>query len=49
MRHDVRQKLAINSTSTLEDRTIDITTTGRRTGDPGASRSCSTGWATTST
>lgn len=34
MRHDVRQKLAIDSTSTLEDRTIDITTTGRRTGEP---------------
>ncbi len=34
MRQDVRQKLAIDSTSTLEDRTIDITTTGRRTGQP---------------
>jgi hypothetical protein len=34
MREDVRRALAINSSSTLEDRTIDITTTGRRTGQP---------------
>ena len=34
MRDDVRQKLAIDSSSTIEDRTIDITTTGRRTGRP---------------
>lgn len=34
MRDDVRQKLAIDSSSTIEDRTIDITTTGRRTGEP---------------
>jgi deazaflavin-dependent oxidoreductase (nitroreductase family) len=31
MRPDVRQALAIDSSSTIEDRTIDITTTGRRT------------------
>lgn len=30
----MRQKLAIDSSSTLEDRTIDITTTGRSTGEP---------------
>ena len=30
----MRQKLAISSSSTIEDRTIDITTTGRRTGEP---------------
>ncbi len=34
MREDVRQKLAIDSSSTIEDRTIDITTTGRRTSEP---------------
>ena len=34
MREDVRRKLAIDSSSTVEDRTIDITTTGRRTGEP---------------
>jgi deazaflavin-dependent oxidoreductase (nitroreductase family) len=34
MRDDVRQALAITDTSTMEDRTIDITTTGRRTGQP---------------
>src|ERR1700733_6463911 len=34
MREDVRQALAIDASSTLEDRTIDITTTGRRTGQP---------------
>lgn len=34
MRDDVRQKLAIDSSSTIDDRTIDITTTGRRTGEP---------------
>lgn len=34
MRQDARQKLAIDSSSTLKDRTIDITTTGRRTGGP---------------
>ena len=32
MREDVRQALAIDASSTLEDRTIDITTTGRRSG-----------------
>lgn len=34
MREDVRQALATDNTSTLEDRTIDITTTGRRSGKP---------------
>ncbi|MHB1853519.1 MAG: PNPOx family protein [Acidimicrobiales bacterium] len=34
MRPDVRQALAITDSSTLEERTIDITTTGRRTGRP---------------
>jgi deazaflavin-dependent oxidoreductase (nitroreductase family) len=34
MRDDVRQALAITDTSTIEERTIDITTTGRRTGQP---------------
>ena len=32
MRDDVRKALAITPASTLEDRTIDITTTGRRSG-----------------
>jgi deazaflavin-dependent oxidoreductase (nitroreductase family) len=34
MRDDVRQALAINRNSTIEDRTVDITTTGRRSGQP---------------
>ena len=34
MREDVRQALAIDAYSTIEDRTIDITTTGRRSGEP---------------
>lgn len=34
MRDDVRQALAIGRASTLEERTIDITTTGRRSGEP---------------
>jgi len=34
VREDVRQALAIDTYSTLEDRTVDITTTGRRTGQP---------------
>jgi deazaflavin-dependent oxidoreductase (nitroreductase family) len=34
MREDVRQALAIESSSAIEDRTIDITTTGRRSGEP---------------
>lgn len=34
MREDVRRKLAIDSSSTVADRTIDITTTGRRSGQP---------------
>ena len=34
MREDVRQALAIDASSTMEDRTIDITTTGRRWGQP---------------
>jgi len=32
MRDDVRQSLAIGPSSTMEDRTIDITTTGRSSG-----------------
>src|SRR5580693_3485108 len=34
MREEVRAALAIDASSTLEDRTIDITTTGRRSGQP---------------
>jgi hypothetical protein len=34
MRDEVRQALTITDTSTMEDRTIDITTTGRRSGQP---------------
>jgi deazaflavin-dependent oxidoreductase (nitroreductase family) len=34
MRDDVREALAIDASSTLKDRTIDITTTGRRSGQP---------------
>ena len=34
MREDVRQALAITRSSTIEDRTVDITTTGRRSGEP---------------
>jgi deazaflavin-dependent oxidoreductase (nitroreductase family) len=34
MRADVREALAIDETSGLEQRTIDITTTGRRSGKP---------------
>jgi deazaflavin-dependent oxidoreductase (nitroreductase family) len=34
MRNDVRQALAIGPSSSIEDRTIDITTTGRRSGRP---------------
>jgi len=34
MRPDVRKALAIDASSTMEDRTIDITTTGRRSGEP---------------
>ena len=34
MREDVRQALAIDASSTIENRTIDITTTGRRSGEP---------------
>src|ERR1700727_2338429 len=33
MRDDVRQALAVDRSSSLEDRTIDITTTGRRSGE----------------
>jgi F420H(2)-dependent quinone reductase len=33
MRDDIRQALAIDRSSGLEDRTIDITTTGRRSGE----------------
>jgi deazaflavin-dependent oxidoreductase (nitroreductase family) len=32
MREDVRRALAIDASSSMEDRTIDITTTGRRSG-----------------
>jgi deazaflavin-dependent oxidoreductase (nitroreductase family) len=34
MREDIRRALAIDATSTIEDRTIDITTTGRRSHEP---------------
>jgi hypothetical protein len=34
MRDDIRQALAIGRSSTLEERTVDITTTGRRSGEP---------------
>ena len=34
MRDEVRAALAIDASSTLADRTIDITTTGRRSGKP---------------
>jgi deazaflavin-dependent oxidoreductase (nitroreductase family) len=34
MQDEVRQALAIGPSSTLEERTIDITTTGRRSGQP---------------
>lgn len=34
MRADVRQASAIDASSTMEDRTIDITTTGGRSGEP---------------
>jgi deazaflavin-dependent oxidoreductase (nitroreductase family) len=34
LRDDVRQALAIDASSPIEDRTIDITTTGRRSGEP---------------
>ena len=34
MREDVRRALAIDSSSTIRDRTIDITTTGHRSGEP---------------
>ena len=34
MRKDVRRALAIDASSTIADRTIDITTTGRRSGEP---------------
>jgi deazaflavin-dependent oxidoreductase (nitroreductase family) len=34
MRDEVREALAIDDSSTIEDRTIDITTIGRRTGEP---------------
>lgn len=33
MRDDVHQALAIDASSTIKDRTIDITTTGRRSGE----------------
>ncbi len=34
MRDDVRKAIAISRSSTIEERTIDITTTGRRSGQP---------------
>lgn len=34
MRDDVRQALAISESANIEERTIDITTTGRRSGQP---------------
>ena len=34
MREDLSRALAIDAASTIEDRTVDITTTGRRSGEP---------------
>ena len=34
MRDDIRRALEIGTSSTMQERTIDITTTGRRTGEP---------------
>jgi hypothetical protein len=34
MRDDIRQALAVDRSATLEQRTVDITTIGRRSGDP---------------
>lgn len=34
MREEIRRALAIDADSSIEDRTIDITTTGRRSGEP---------------
>ena len=34
MRDDVREALAITPSATMADRTVDITTTGRRSGEP---------------
>ena len=34
MREDVRRALAVDASSSDEDRTVDITTTGRRSGEP---------------
>ena len=34
MRDDVRRALAIGPDATIEERTIDVTTTGRRSGQP---------------
>lgn len=34
MRDDIRRALAIDTDSTVQQRTIDITTTGRRSGEP---------------
>jgi deazaflavin-dependent oxidoreductase (nitroreductase family) len=34
MRDDVRQALSIGPSSTMEERTIDVTTTGRHSGEP---------------
>ena len=34
MNDDARRKLAITASSSIEDRTVDITTVGRRTGKP---------------
>jgi hypothetical protein len=34
MREEVRQALGIGPSSTLAERTIDVTTTGRRSGQP---------------
>jgi deazaflavin-dependent oxidoreductase (nitroreductase family) len=34
MRDDIRRALAIDADSTMQQRTIDITTTGRRSGEP---------------
>jgi hypothetical protein len=34
MREDVRQALATDASSSIADRAMDITTTGRRSGEP---------------
>ena len=40
MRDDIRNALAIERSATIEERTIDITTTGRRSGQPRRIETC---------